>query len=322
MKITVILCTYNRCRDLANVMQSLAASQLPASVEWEVLVVDNNSIDQTRDVFNEVSARFPGKFRYVLESQPGKSFALNTGIREATGDVLAFTDDDVTVDPMWLQNLTSALNSTEWAGTGGRTLPAEPISFPRWMSPKLAGILCAHFDLGDAPLALDIPPYGVNMAFRRPLFEKYGGFRTDMGPSPIRDIPRPNEDTEFGRRLIAAGERLRYEPGAIVLHPVLKDRINREYFLAWWFDFGRAAIRESELKPPVWGIPRRYFSMFRYAAVRIPASALLWLFNFNPQQRFWHKCWTWKMLGDLTELYRHPASTTKMGENPIEKRVE
>ena len=67
-----------------------------------MLVVDNNSSDQTREVVEEFADRYPGRFRYLFEPQPGKSYALNSGIREARGTVLAFIDDDVTVEPSWL----------------------------------------------------------------------------------------------------------------------------------------------------------------------------------------------------------------------------
>src|SRR6266481_8463227 len=111
MKVTVIVCTHNHCQILAKALESLAASTLPSSVEWEVLVVDNNSNDRTREVVEEYCRRFPGHFCYLFVSQPGKSHALNAGIRGARGDVLAFTDDDVTVEPKWLQNLTAPLYS-------------------------------------------------------------------------------------------------------------------------------------------------------------------------------------------------------------------
>ena len=87
MNITVILCTYNRCRTLEKALTSVAASALPLSIEWEVLVVDNNSRDQTRDVVEDFCTRYPGRFRYLFEPHQGKSYALNTGIREARGDV-------------------------------------------------------------------------------------------------------------------------------------------------------------------------------------------------------------------------------------------
>ena len=154
MDITVIVCTYNRCDDLAKSLESLAGSALPSTISWEVLVADNNSVDQTPKVVERLSHRYPGRFRYLFEPHPGKSYALNSAIREANGDVLAFMDDDVTVDPRWLDNLTSALRSGEWAGAGGRTLPAHPFSPPAWMvfgAPYYLGaILCANFDLGDS----------------------------------------------------------------------------------------------------------------------------------------------------------------------------
>jgi hypothetical protein len=86
------------------------------------------------------------------------------------------------------------------------------------------------------------------MAFRKGMFERYGGFRTDLWPSPNSQIHRPGEDTEFGHRLIAAGERLRYEPSVAVYHPVPQDRINKEYFLKG-VELGRANIRTWEFVP-------------------------------------------------------------------------
>ena len=79
IEITVILCTYNRCQRLSKALASVAASVVPGSLDWEVLVIDNNSADQTRDVIEDFCHRYPGRFRYLLETKQGKSFALNTG---------------------------------------------------------------------------------------------------------------------------------------------------------------------------------------------------------------------------------------------------
>ena len=103
MNITVILCTFNRATSLSKALESVACSELPESVEWEVLVVDNNSSDRTREVIEEYCRQFPGRFRYLFEPQQGLSSARNAGIREARGDVLAFLDDDVMVEAEWLQ---------------------------------------------------------------------------------------------------------------------------------------------------------------------------------------------------------------------------
>jgi glucosyl-dolichyl phosphate glucuronosyltransferase len=320
MKITVILCTYNRCQSLAKTLESVVASTLPDSMEWEVLVVDNNSTDHTREVVEDFRRRSPDHFRYVFESKPGKSFALNTGVHEARGDVLAFVDDDVIVEPTWLQNLTVALSDGNWAGTGGRTLPAQNFSLPRWLGLDLVGALCAHFDLGDTPCQLDRAPYGANMAVRKEMFETYGLFRTDLGPSPNREIPRPNEDTEFGRRLMAAGERLRYEPSAVVHHPVPEDRLRKEYFLEWWFDLGRATMREVGRRRDIWGIPRHYLSVLKYGAVLIPFRTLRWFLALDPETRFHRKCWVWKTAGEIVEVYRSSFGVKRVGLNAAQKR--
>src|SRR5215831_7362478 len=134
MYITVILCTYNRFASLRNALTSAAGLVLPESVKWEVLVVDNNSADQTRVVIEEFCKQYPGRFRYLFEAKPGKSNALNSGIREAYGDILAFTDDDVTFDPMWLHNLTAALSSRGWIGAGGRIFWKWTCVRPTWLS--------------------------------------------------------------------------------------------------------------------------------------------------------------------------------------------
>jgi len=99
MRITVILCTHNRCQSLATALRSVAASLLPPSVEWEVLVVDNNSCDQTREIVEEFCRQYPTRFCYLFEPKKGKSEALETGLRAARGDIVAFMDDDVRVEP-------------------------------------------------------------------------------------------------------------------------------------------------------------------------------------------------------------------------------
>jgi glycosyltransferase involved in cell wall biosynthesis len=325
MNISVILCTYNRCESLPNTLESLAASVISESAECEVLIVDNNSTDHTREVVEGFCRRWPGFFRYVFEPKQGKSFALNSGILESTGNVLAFLDDDVTVEPAWLQNLTAPLNGREWAGTGGRTLLERPFSAPSWLSLDgpfgMGGILAALFDLGDKPCELDRAPYGANMAFRRKMFEKYGLFRTDLGPSPNRKIPRPNEDTEFGRRLMAAGERLLYEPAAIAYHPLHENRVQKGYFLRWWFDFGRALIREKGKGAPVWGFPRHYLGIPRMIGTSLSAYTFWWIRTLNPRERFRLKCRVWCMAGQILETYRL-ASDIGAPKNAATQKVE
>jgi glycosyltransferase involved in cell wall biosynthesis len=302
MNITVILCTHNRSQILSAALESTAAQILPDSTQWEVLVVDNNSSDQTREVVEQFCRRHPGRFRYLFEGQSGKSYALNSGIRAARGVILAFIDDDVTVESTWLKNLTGSLMSGECAGAGGRILPEKNFSPPSWLSSngskeRYALAPLALFDLGEEPCQLTEPPFGTNMAFRREMFEKYGNFRTDLGPRPGSEIR--NEDTEFGDRLLAAREKLRYEPKAVVYHPVAENRIQKKYYLAWWFDKGRADIRQ-------FGVPAgaaSFLGIPLYLFRRLAAWTLRWLLSIDSSQRFNSKIKVWGKAGEIVECF-------------------
>jgi glucosyl-dolichyl phosphate glucuronosyltransferase len=305
MQISVILCTYNRCQSLAKALESVAASQLPDSIEWEVLVIDNNSKDQTREVVEDFCRKYPGRFRYLFEQKQGKSNALNTGIREARGGILAFMDDDVIVHPEWLQTVTKPLDSGEWAGTGGRILAQQTFVLPEWLALdgpySLSGML-ALFDLGDRGEELKSPPFGTNMAFRKTVFNKYGGFRTDMGPCPGSEIR--NEDTEFGRRVMAAGERLWYEPSAVVYHAVPENRLKKPYFLRFWYDHGRASVREDysgKLGTVSHALSEYYRTVIGFPRPKVAAKGLL---AKDPKKRFYHKCLVWMKMGQIVELPR------------------
>jgi len=141
-------------------------------------VIDNNSEDRTREVASEFGNRNPGRFRYVFEPQQGKSYALNAGIREARGEILAFMDDDVTVDAQWLQSLTAIFQRQGWAGVGGRVLPERTFTPPAWLSAegKYALAPLAMFDLGPQPGELIEAPFGTNMAFRKESSRKSADF--------------------------------------------------------------------------------------------------------------------------------------------------
>jgi glycosyltransferase involved in cell wall biosynthesis len=311
MNVTVILCTYNRCQSLAAALESVAVSQLPDSVSWEVLVVDNNSKDETRKVVESIRQRYPKRFRYSFEPQQGKSYALNTGIREARGKILAFMDDDVVVDAKWLQNLTAVLLNADFAGAGGLVLPERNFAPPAWLSLKGRYALAplAIFDLGSQPGELTEAPFGTNMAFRKEVFEKIGGFRTDLGPRPGSEAR--GEDTDFGDRALAAGQRLWYEPSAIVYHSLPAHRLKKEYFLAWWHDKAQTDLRTVGLSPEtglqIGGVPVRYFR-------RLTNWTLQWITAINPARRFSCKLKVWIVKGEIAECRRLSTQAKHQGE--------
>jgi GT2 family glycosyltransferase len=167
-----------------------------------------------------------------------------------------------------------------------------------------------QFDLGDKAGELSEPPFGTNMAFRKSVFEKYGGFNPELGPRPGSEIR--NEDSEFGARLLAAGERLRYEPSAIVYHPVPENRIDKRFFLAWWFHKGEANIRQFGIRPGtknyVAGIPL-------YLFLTSFVWALKWVVAFNPSERFANKLVVYMRAGEILECYRRPLDARNKTAN-------
>jgi glucosyl-dolichyl phosphate glucuronosyltransferase len=276
---------------------------VPSSVEWEVLVVDNNSKDKTRVVVQEFCDRYPGRYRYFLEPLQGLSNARNSGIREARGDIVAFVDDDVTVEPAWLQNLTAELLDGKWAGAGGRIRPHQGFVPPDWLNLGgefyLDGSLVL-FDLGDNACELDQPPFGTNMAFQRAMFEKYGGFRTDLGR--CGDSLIGNEETEFGQRLKAGGERLWYVPSAVVYHPVPEQRLKKSYLRRWWYSYGRSIVRQTGKGPSIREVPGFYLRRLK--------GGLRWMFFSNPDWplypdwRFYAEIQVCLAAGEIVEILR------------------
>jgi glycosyltransferase involved in cell wall biosynthesis len=311
MNITVILCTYNRCQSLEKALASAARLELPPSVSWEILVVDNNSKDQTASVVESFCRKYPGHFRYLFEARPGKSHALNAGLGQTRADVIAFMDDDVTVEPNWLAELTACLHDGRYAGSGGRILPDWTGPRPNWLplADRYGLAPLAMFDLGPDPAPLNESPFGTNMAFKREVFEKYGAFRTDLGPRPDSEIR--NEDTEFGQRVLAAGETLWYVPSAVVHHAVPENRLRQEYFLKWWFDKSRADVREFGIPPGtrafIAGVP---LVLFR----RLAVWTVRWLTAFNPSRRFSNKLKVWGRMGEISECYRRFHGSAAAGE--------
>ena len=311
MDITVIVCTFNRSGLLQTALETIAASEVPAGVGWEILVADNNSNDGTRAVVEGFIRLHPGRFRYVFEPRHGKSNALNTAISAARGDVLAFADDDIIVHPQWLYALTAPLVNGPCMGSGGRVVAEWKSAAPAWLDTEswiLAGPL-VHFDRGLEAGQLNETPLGTNMAFRKSLFERYGGFRTDLGPRPGSEIR--NEDSEFVRRLLQGGEPLYYEPSAIVYHPIPENRLTKDYFLAWWFGKGCSEIRESgissEVRWRVSGIPLSFLRRFIRWTVQ-------WMFTLNKKSRFGCKVCVWKIAGEITESRKSSGAPASQGQ--------
>lgn len=234
--ISVIVCSYNRCRSLSKTLASLMETRVPSALSWELIVVDNNSTDDTKQVVADFARRAAFDVRYVFEGKQGLSHARNRGVEEARGDIIAFTDDDVIVERDWLGNMTKAFADYDAASVGGKILPLWENPPPPWLTHDLYNCL-ALLDYGDSPLFLDSPWLcGANFAVKAFAFQKYGAFNGALGRVPGKLSGA--EETEFFRRLLSGGERLLYHPDVRVRHLVPESRLTRAYLRKWSVDQG------------------------------------------------------------------------------------
>ena len=137
--ISVIIATRNRAESLRDVLDSLARQDTAGKFSYEVLAVDNGSTDTTRRVIETLQPAFPVSLRYCYEGRTGKPWALNAGIQESRGKLLAFTDDDTVPESTWLFALWSCFQEERADALAGRILPLWTAPRPSWL-PERAGV--------------------------------------------------------------------------------------------------------------------------------------------------------------------------------------
>jgi len=234
VKFSILIATFNRAAVLQQTLESLATLQPDGS--WEVIVVDNNSPDDTRQVVEAATANFPVPLRYVFEREPGRSAALNSGFKAARGAILVTTDDDVRVDPDWLDRIAAGFEAHGCDYIGGRVLPVWPGERPDWL-PARKEVLCgviAVLDYGPEPIRYGARvPLGVNMAIRREALGRAGGFDCRIGRKAGTLLGQ--EVREWCVRAHAAGLVGYYVPDVVVHHLIPRDRLTKSYFRRWYY---------------------------------------------------------------------------------------
>ncbi|HET7619631.1 MAG TPA: glycosyltransferase [Vicinamibacterales bacterium] len=235
---TVLICSYNRADDLRETLDSLAQTRTDGAFTWELLVVDNNSIDDTREAVLAKIDGYPVPLRYLFEPAQGKSNALNTGLRASRGRIIAFTDDDVRVPAAWLgEAIGPLLQRPDIEYTGGPVRPIWQSPKPRWLDERgnLGGTIAVKDHGGDAFVFEDErkTPLGVNMAVRRSLIERIGGFNPALGRKGASLLGQ--EQADFFYRSRRAGARGLYVPSMVLEHIVPAGRLTKRYFYRWWY---------------------------------------------------------------------------------------
>jgi glycosyltransferase involved in cell wall biosynthesis len=294
MKIDIAICTWNRSSLLAQTLLRLMELSIPPEVEWQLLVINNNSTDDTADVLTSFESRLP--LSPVFEPQPGQAQARNRALSETRADYVIWTDDDVLVDPGWLAAYARAFQRwPDAAFFGGPVEPWFEGTPPRWLADhwqQVANVFAVRA-LGDEVLAFDANrvPYGANFAVKIAIHREYA-YDPTLGLRPGSEVR--GEETQILRRMLADGHTGWWVPDAKVRHFVPRARQSLSYLRRFLIGQGELQGRELSYGPasqlfgrPRWLVRRALAAEARYQWSRLTAPPEVWLARLVDAATMW-----------------------------------
>ena len=297
--LSVIMATRNRARILRDVLEAFCRLQQPSSA-WQLIIVDNDSSDDTTQVLASFMNRLP--LQTVHERELGKNRALNHGLELVKGDLTVFTDDDIFPCVEWLVKLKAAADSQPaYSMFGGPIVPrweAPPPYWVRWIDIPGAAYGITDPSLEDGPTdpwAL----FGGNMAIRASVFRSATRFLTSMGPRGS-NYPIGGE-TELLMRLARQGHKAWHVKGALVEHLVQKEHLKQTWVMRRALRCGRGTYRIQNMQNNkvrtlphlLRGVLKTAFDMTK-ASISFRRETLFrsrWRFNFARGQAI--EAWIW-----------------------------
>jgi glycosyltransferase involved in cell wall biosynthesis len=266
MDVSVVVCTYNRAASLRDTLDALDAQVTPPELEWDLLVVDNNSTDGTPAVVRDFAAATRVPVRHLRVTRLGLSRSRNEGLARTRGAIVAFIDDDVCPARDWVRSVAVAMNEASADMLGGRIVPAWDHAPPAWLAdrPALHHALTVldHDRFAVVVNATQFPTiWGANMAFRREVFDRVGVFDTRRGVRGHK-LYR-GEEIDLVSRALVTGCRAVYDPRVVVRHRVWAHRMRIAYVSRLYFQRaeGEALVQEP---PGARGLLAVHLSMILY----------------------------------------------------------
>jgi GT2 family glycosyltransferase len=242
--VTIVVSTHNRASTLDRLLTTLLLEQLPGDVSYDVILVDNNSTDDTAEIVKPWCRRFGSRLQYIFEPRKGVSYGRNAGVAAAGGDIVAFTDDDNEPAADWVRTIGRLFrDDPELQVCGGKVIPRWNEPVPHWLDRRHWSPL-AIIDYGDEPFWTSAQRplclLTANLAVRRAVFDRIGGF----SPVFLRC-----QDHEFLLRLWRSGGRALYTPELVVRAPIDPERLTLKYHRAWHVRHGKfsALMRAEEI---------------------------------------------------------------------------
>lgn len=260
--LTVVVATCNRSSSLVRLLTGFQECERPANLKWEVLIVDNNSTDDTGEVTARAKQRFP-YVRSVFEAHPGVSHARNRGAAEACGRYLFFIDDDASPSRRFLTGIEKALETYPDVVCFGTRIRSHFPDKPKWFATEgpyaLIGVL-GSYDLGDCDKILEKGeplPIGCGLMVEKKTFFDYGPFDTDLGITVQSKDFKRGEDTFFVETLARAGQSICYLSEPVVDHYPDLSRYRLDHLKKMYFSTGVSLAGKSMTTAVRWfGVPR------------------------------------------------------------------
>jgi hypothetical protein len=275
--LSVLITTFNRAEILRTTLDSFCGLDTK-DIKWELIVVDNNSTDNTKSVIMESCSKLP--IRYVFEKRQGQNIGFNSGLDAGLGDIFAFTADDVSPDENWLKQIARSVDSwLEGQVFGGKVVPLFPDGTPEWM--KRANFSSFVFAI-HCPQEVEGPyigsgsPAGGNCWIRRKVFESGIRFDPNLGPKGYGRIS--GSELELFNRLKLKDIHPIYIPSAIAVHRIQKHQTELRYLIKRSFASGRGYvyIYGPNNSPKLFRVPRFFFRhLIEFALMALMEFAIL-----------------------------------------------
>lgn len=230
MTLSIIICSYNRASYISDALTSLYV-QSSGLDNFEVIFVDNNSTDNTKEVYAQWrQTNTNGQFTFISEMQQGASFARNTGAAIAKGEWVCFMDDDAVATTDYVKNIIKHIQDQPFiVGFGGRIIPKYIPGEPKWMSYYVSSLV-GNFDYAPTACAFENGKYPLesNMIVKKSVYDQIGGFNVNL-PGVVGTLRIGGEGKELFYKIIALGHTIYYDPSICVHHVVEVKKLTSEY---------------------------------------------------------------------------------------------
>jgi glycosyltransferase involved in cell wall biosynthesis len=266
--VSVIIPTYNRSGLLAETVESFLHQTYPAN-RFEIIVVDNDSSDDTPAVIEELVAK-SSRVRGVVEMRKGAHFARNTGGRAAKGAILYFTDDDMLADERLLEKIVEPFSIGANVGSAsGRIIPAWQTEPPVWILEYCRNELLSLNDLGVATIISDTDPgvFSCHQAVLREAFFLAGGFNPDTNAGELVG----DNETGLNIKIRDLGYKFAYVGESVIRHVIPESRMSQRYLNSRFADQGYCDSYTT-YRRRIPGAARLTLAMLRNAAMVVPNS--------------------------------------------------